>query len=70
METNTEEAHHHLRPLEAPCAAGCTKPVDLRRRCMWWPSGRVAHLDCYNRARLGEQGRPSSQRTLPIGGVA
>jgi len=36
---------------------------------MLWPDGRVAHVACYNRARL-VNGRPSSQRTLPIGGVA
>jgi hypothetical protein len=29
---------------------------------MLWPDGRVAHVTCYNRARL-VNGRPSLQRT-------
>ena len=58
-----------LAPLTDRCTVGRKDPVDLRRECMLWPDGRVAHVACYNRARL-VNGRPSSQRTLPIGGVA
>jgi len=52
------------RALEAPCLV-CPKPVDLRRACMVWPNGAVAHLDCYNRAQLKAHGRPPSQPELP-----
>jgi hypothetical protein len=58
-----------LAPLTDRCIVGCKDPVDLRRECMLWPDGRVAHLSCYNRARL-VNGRASSQRTLPLGGLA
>lgn len=50
--------------LESPCPF-CPKPVDLRRACMIWPNGKVAHVDCYNRGRLQAHGRPAQQRELP-----
>lgn len=64
MDSNSADpVPKNLRPLTDTCTTGCSRPVDLRKRCMVWPNGRVAHVECFNRARLAE-GRPAAQLEL------